>query len=596
MLKVRIAAHRALRLSACAAPLALLLAACAPTGVEDPSGVGGQSTSRGGAIGTAGSAGGTGGAGTGTGGVSPPGGTGGSAAPAGTGGSSTAGGAGGAGGSSSGGGGSATTGTSGSTGAAGSAAGTGGAGGRGGAAGATAGRGGNAGTGSGGSGTAGSGTAGSGTGGSAPGGTGGAVTFQKAAGTIPNSPQPASTVNLPKADWQKGIISPSHERWAPDQPAHRAQRLPDDRRQRGVLDPRRVEPRGAQAALQLHDAQPHRRGGREPHGLVRALRKHLLHGHDRRPRHQHLGRHQRDGAQAHQGGRDSGHELRRLHRSGLGRLLAGAVHLRRRHQQRHQGRRRRQSRLGGDRQRDPHVVVRRRQRRPARRDRQRPGRHDAERERRRRDPGHQRSDQPGSPRVVHDRQGVHRAVPPALRVPDRRQCVGRADEPEEHRQRHGADRQSRDRGLRVHGLPGRLHVPRTPAHRDQRNARRLEDQRRRSAQHEGHEPHLGTAEPRRQERRPVRPADRQPGGHRRRSVALSGLVHRRPSDRARHEGPGGRHGHPRQPGDRRLDQVADRRHVLGQHRARDRERGQLHRPPRGRAAAAGQVGPAHGRA
>ena len=48
---------------------------------------------------------------------------------------------------------------------------------------------------------------------------------------------------------------------------------------------------------------------------------------------------------------------------------------------------------------------------------------------------------------------------------------------------------------------------------------------------------------------------------------------------------GGRHGHPQQPGDRRLHEVADRRHVLGQHRARDRERRELHRPPRGRAAA-----------
>ena len=35
------------------------------------------------------------------------------------------------------------------------------------------------------------------------------MTFQKAAGTIPNSPQPASKINLPKASWQKGLISPS---------------------------------------------------------------------------------------------------------------------------------------------------------------------------------------------------------------------------------------------------------------------------------------------------------------------------------------------------------------------------------------------------
>jgi len=42
-------------------------------------------------------------------------------------------------------------------------------------------------------------------------GTGGQATgaFQKPAGTIPNTPQSASAINLQKADWQKGIISPS---------------------------------------------------------------------------------------------------------------------------------------------------------------------------------------------------------------------------------------------------------------------------------------------------------------------------------------------------------------------------------------------------
>ena len=51
------------------------------------------------------------------------------------------------------------------------------------------------------------------------------------------------------------------------------------------------------------------------------------------------------------------------------------------------------------------VVLRRRQRRPARRDRQRPGRHDAERERGRRDAGHQRSDSTpsGSRRTTTDK-------------------------------------------------------------------------------------------------------------------------------------------------------------------------------------------------
>jgi hypothetical protein len=51
------------------------------------------------------------------------------------------------------------------------------------------------------------GTGASGTGGS--GGTAGSPGFQKAAGTIPNSPQPASKVNLPKSSWQTGILSPT---------------------------------------------------------------------------------------------------------------------------------------------------------------------------------------------------------------------------------------------------------------------------------------------------------------------------------------------------------------------------------------------------
>jgi len=50
-----------------------------------------------------------------------------------------------------------------------------------------------------------------GTGGQATGGTGGqgGSTFQRPAGTIPNTPQDPSKTNLPKSDWQKGLISPS---------------------------------------------------------------------------------------------------------------------------------------------------------------------------------------------------------------------------------------------------------------------------------------------------------------------------------------------------------------------------------------------------
>jgi hypothetical protein len=48
---------------------------------------------------------------------------------------------------------------------------------------------------------------GSGGGGAVAGASG--ATFGKAAGTIPNMPQPANTTNLPRDQWQRGIISPS---------------------------------------------------------------------------------------------------------------------------------------------------------------------------------------------------------------------------------------------------------------------------------------------------------------------------------------------------------------------------------------------------
>ena len=173
----------------------LASAGCAPSGVTGgDGGSGGQSTSTG-ASGTGGSA--TGGAvgmggnaaagsnGTGSGGASATGGFAGSSSVAGTGGSVS-----GRGGSSA------------SGGAGGAAAGSGGASATAGTGGGSAGRGGAGGV-TGLAGSVGTGGAGAGAGGT---GTG---TFQKAAGTIPNAPQPASTVNVPKADWQRGIISPS---------------------------------------------------------------------------------------------------------------------------------------------------------------------------------------------------------------------------------------------------------------------------------------------------------------------------------------------------------------------------------------------------
>ena len=47
-----------------------------------------------------------------------------------------------------------------------------------------------------------------GSGGSAVAGSG-SVSFDRPLGTIPNEAQPASSTNLPKSDWQKGIVSPS---------------------------------------------------------------------------------------------------------------------------------------------------------------------------------------------------------------------------------------------------------------------------------------------------------------------------------------------------------------------------------------------------
>jgi hypothetical protein len=60
--------------------------------------------------------------------------------------------------------------------------------------------------------SAGTDAGGSSTGGTPTGGTGGGAGspgFQKPAGTIPNTAQPASKVNVPKSSWQTGIISPT---------------------------------------------------------------------------------------------------------------------------------------------------------------------------------------------------------------------------------------------------------------------------------------------------------------------------------------------------------------------------------------------------
>jgi hypothetical protein len=203
---------------ACAfgAALAVVLGGCAGSSAPDnATGVGGNATGAAGTVG--GSAGstltgsgggpGTGGTATGAGGgnggsvggsggitISSTGGTGGSAT--GSGGSASVAGAGGA-----------TGGSSGAAGTGGTVAGTAGRGGATGTAG-TGGRGGTTGT-AGTTGTGGRGGSGAGTAGAAGTGAGGTPAFQKAAGTIQNTTQPASTTNLQKSQWQQGLISPS---------------------------------------------------------------------------------------------------------------------------------------------------------------------------------------------------------------------------------------------------------------------------------------------------------------------------------------------------------------------------------------------------
>jgi len=68
------------------------------------------------------------------------------------------------------------------------------------------------GTATGGSTTAGGAAPNGGSGGGATAGSTGSVEFGKPDGTIPNAAQPASSTNLPKDQWEKGIISPSLEK------------------------------------------------------------------------------------------------------------------------------------------------------------------------------------------------------------------------------------------------------------------------------------------------------------------------------------------------------------------------------------------------
>jgi hypothetical protein len=165
--------------------VSFLLLACSSTPNDT-----GTSGGTGGGVSTGGSGGGTGGSTlAGTGGAISSGGTGGSVP--GTGGAASSGGsAGSSAGQLGSGGSSGTLGSAGATaGTGGTMAGTGGSG--------------SAGTGSAGTGMGGTGTAGQDTGGQGP------VEFDEPEGTLPNLPQPPTSTNLPKADWEDGIVSPT---------------------------------------------------------------------------------------------------------------------------------------------------------------------------------------------------------------------------------------------------------------------------------------------------------------------------------------------------------------------------------------------------
>jgi len=184
-----------------ALPIAWLIGACGTAGPSGEASGGDSPGARAGSVGSAGRAG------PGAGGVPGNGGSIGSGASAGL---SSVGGAGGAVGSAGSGGGASLGGATATGGTAGTGVvGSGGApiAGAGGTATTSAGMGGQAGDPLPGAGSGGQG--GSGVAGSAGGGGTTPVTFQRPAGTIQNTTQPGSTVNVPKSDWQKGLVSPT---------------------------------------------------------------------------------------------------------------------------------------------------------------------------------------------------------------------------------------------------------------------------------------------------------------------------------------------------------------------------------------------------
>ena len=167
-------------------------------------------------------------------------------------------------------------------------------------------------------------------------GTGGAPVFSRPQGKLPNAPLPATMVNLPRADWQKGLVSPTiQDHKHVDYPGALNGYLSlngneefwfydiSDRRTRRCFrtSTRRT---AARRAAKRAKARP-RRNRRRTHGTGQ-----ILHGDGGRRRRDDLGRHGSEG-EVRQDGHARGIPTA-IHGGGLGHLLAGRHDLHRRHQ------------------------------------------------------------------------------------------------------------------------------------------------------------------------------------------------------------------------------------------------------------------------
>ena len=230
----------------------------------------------------------------------------------------------------------------------------------------------------------------------------GTATFQKAAGTIQNTTEPASTTNLQKSQWQQGLISPSLTRGTHlNQPAVVNGYL----MVAGNEDFFFYDVSNATSPKQLSKmSTPNRRVGGEAESHTISFARSgntfymvTLSG---------FGIDTWDvtsvtAPEAPRAAQDRQHQLRRLHRGRSGASPGrGSTSTSAPPTTASRSSTRPIPANPQDRRRGPHVELRRRQRGADRRDRQRPRRHDAEGEQRHRDAGHQQSDRAdaGSPR------------------------------------------------------------------------------------------------------------------------------------------------------------------------------------------------------